>query len=244
MEGKETILKRIQKLFALAGNNPSEKEAYAAMLKAQELLLEHGLSMEQVNGFEEEEKADSSIKEDSVEQGGGKLYGWQTVVMRVITKNFRCKWFVDRDNGRITKKGTYRNDKKLMLFGQAKDVDAARETINFIFKVAPALWKQFYKTWSEIPGNFTFNKSQTYAMKNDYFAGFAKGLEDKFIEQVQSKDLMIVIPDAVINSWEMRSRNFTSLKGSGFNRSYNDQAYGQGYRDGKGASEKHKYING
>jgi len=41
MTKNDKILEKIQKLLALAGNNPSENEAKAAMLKAQELMKEY-----------------------------------------------------------------------------------------------------------------------------------------------------------------------------------------------------------
>lgn len=41
MKENEKVLEKIKKLLALAGNNPSEEEAKAAMLKAQELMLRY-----------------------------------------------------------------------------------------------------------------------------------------------------------------------------------------------------------
>ena len=49
-------IEKIKKLLALAGNNPSEEEAQAAMLKAQELLLQNGLTMEEVTSHGEPAK--------------------------------------------------------------------------------------------------------------------------------------------------------------------------------------------
>ena len=41
MTNTTDINEKIQKLLALAGNNPSDSEAKAAMLKAQELMLKY-----------------------------------------------------------------------------------------------------------------------------------------------------------------------------------------------------------
>ena len=41
MESREKILEKIEKLLALAGNNPSENEAISAALKAQELMAKY-----------------------------------------------------------------------------------------------------------------------------------------------------------------------------------------------------------
>lgn len=48
MDDKSKIIARVQKLLALAGNNPSEEEASLAMAKAQAILAEHNLSMDAV----------------------------------------------------------------------------------------------------------------------------------------------------------------------------------------------------
>lgn len=231
MEDQETILRRIQKLFALAGNNPNEAEVQAAMLKAQELLLQHNLSMETVNGFHEQEETEENVKEEKTNQGGKKLYAWHLLVARVIVKNFRCKHYIMNN---------YRN-KEIRLIGLGKDVNAAKETLNFIYAVAPKLWLSFYSKWQDTPGNFTWNKKQTYALKNDYFMGFVEGLEAKFIEQVQNKELMIVVPNAVVQEYGKLHLGHSGSNWN-FNGSGNQAARNQGYKDGKGATEKHKYI--
>jgi hypothetical protein len=45
----DSILSKVQKLLALAGNNPSEAEAAAAMERAQELLAKYNLTMAQLD---------------------------------------------------------------------------------------------------------------------------------------------------------------------------------------------------
>lgn len=47
---EDKIIKKIEKLFALAGNNPNEKEAEAALLKAQKLMAEYGIEQSQLTG--------------------------------------------------------------------------------------------------------------------------------------------------------------------------------------------------
>jgi hypothetical protein len=45
----DSIMVRVQKLLALAGNNPNEAEATLAMQRAQELLAQHNLTLAQIN---------------------------------------------------------------------------------------------------------------------------------------------------------------------------------------------------
>ena len=50
MEKREKILKKIENLLALAGNNPSENEAIAAALKAQELMAKYNIELADIEG--------------------------------------------------------------------------------------------------------------------------------------------------------------------------------------------------
>lgn len=51
---RETIIGRVSKLFALSSNNPSESEAQAAAVKAQELMLGETITMADVARWENE----------------------------------------------------------------------------------------------------------------------------------------------------------------------------------------------
>lgn len=55
MENTEKIINKIKKVLELSKNNPSEKEAQAAALKAQKLMVEYHISMEEVSGIEDSE---------------------------------------------------------------------------------------------------------------------------------------------------------------------------------------------
>ena len=50
MTDMNKMLEKVKKLLALAGNNPSEEEAQAAALKAQELIAQYNLDMSQDTG--------------------------------------------------------------------------------------------------------------------------------------------------------------------------------------------------
>ena len=48
-DNREKLIERIRRILALAGNNPNEHERDAAMAKAQALLLDHNISMKEVD---------------------------------------------------------------------------------------------------------------------------------------------------------------------------------------------------
>lgn len=84
MMTNEKILNKIQKLLALAGNNPSENEAKAAMLKAQELMRDYHIENPE------------TITEDTVitvfyDLGEIKKSDFVLMLAALISKNFRSK---------------------------------------------------------------------------------------------------------------------------------------------------------
>lgn len=66
------VVERVQKLLALAGNNPNEAEAESATQKAMDLLSAYNLSMHSVGSH----RTSSDGKRNDKKRKGG-LYGWQ-----------------------------------------------------------------------------------------------------------------------------------------------------------------------
>ncbi len=84
----QEVIEKVKKLFALAGNNPSEKEAESAMLKAQELLLSHDLSIGDVDAFDE--PAQKEVVEGALNSDGAKtVAGWKINISNAIARYFR-----------------------------------------------------------------------------------------------------------------------------------------------------------
>lgn len=52
MTDMNKMLEKVQKLLALAGNNPSEQEAKAAAMKAQKLIAQYNLDMSALSSEE------------------------------------------------------------------------------------------------------------------------------------------------------------------------------------------------
>jgi len=72
----EKVVSKIRKLLALAGEgNPERAEAEAAMLKAQEMLLQYGMSTESIQ-FANEEQEKKEVVHESFEWGNGKQLQW------------------------------------------------------------------------------------------------------------------------------------------------------------------------
>lgn len=111
-EDREKMIDKIKKLFALAGNNPSEQEAQAAMRKAQKLMAEYSISMSE----------DSEVKYEYTALACKHYHnvGYRVPLSQIIAKSFRCKPIM---RGPI-----------VHMFGRKEDAQAAVECFNFCYK--------------------------------------------------------------------------------------------------------------
>ena len=85
--GKDKIIEKIQKILALAGNNPSEGEAAKAAAKAQAMLAEHNLSMADVAPEKQklEMQIDYELRTDS--------RPWRRKVATMTAKMYFCEYY-------------------------------------------------------------------------------------------------------------------------------------------------------
>ena len=226
---EDTVLRKIQKLFALAGNNPNQAEAEAAMLKAQEMLVANGLTQKHIEDYTSTNVKEDVVNEVFAEKKQKSLKQWQLMLATVIATNFRCKILIWRG---------YRNS-QLKIYGLNEDAEICKSTMEFSFVAFETMWTKFHKELVA-SGEAGFSRMSTSAMKNDYIRGFVKGLETKFAEQVQSKELMIVIPDAVIKTHKQHMTG--TYHASTFRISGSENIYNRGFQDGK-TLDKGKYLN-
>lgn len=82
----QAAIRKIEKLLALAGNNPNEAEAAAAAAKVQELLAQYNLDMASLG----DAPTDKSRADDRLKGG---LYKWQRKLWRSVAElNFCMYW--------------------------------------------------------------------------------------------------------------------------------------------------------
>ena len=77
----EKIIDKINKLLAVAdpSKNPSEAEVQAALLKAQELMVKHGLEMGDLNDTKEPE-----VIEENLDTGTQTAATWRNLIANAI----------------------------------------------------------------------------------------------------------------------------------------------------------------
>lgn len=214
------VITKIEKLLALAGNNPSEAEAQAAMLKAQKLMAEHNLDMTQFQDKPQEKK------EAIIEYFRGyHNTNWAISLARVICDNFRCNLLRAPGYG-------------LVFIGLKEDVAICKAVFSFAAQVLD-------KNMAKLRRQYRKQNLPTDGISGDYAAGFIAGLRDKYKEQVEKNNWgLILVKDALV---EQKTKDITNPRGkphSGkrLNRSGDMGLYTKGYLDGKNLGADQKAI--
>lgn len=214
MEMNEAIVKKIQKLLALADKtrNNSEGEAQAALLKAQELMAQYGVEVSLEDGIKEE----ISYGLEKCVHKGDKGFRCQLAV--IIAKNFRCRTIL-------------LNNKQVAFFGHSQDAKVAKSAFEYAYHFAK-------KKGDHEVGEARRNCRDTKNVFNSYVLGFIQGLREKLDSQCTA--LMLVVPEDVHQQF---GKEFPSLKTHKGGLTTNGQmvdasAYNRGVYDGKFCMDK------
>lgn len=150
----EKVLDKVKKLFALAGNNPSEAEAQAAALRAQELIAKYNLDI-----TEDDEKLE--ITESSFVTGVDK--SWKYQLASILENNFRVKSY-------------WVGKRRVVFYGYKQDTEVAKEVFQYLFKVceknARRECRKSYQTYGTEKGVYY-----------SYTRGFLIGIKQRLDEQ-------------------------------------------------------------
>lgn len=221
----ENILRKVRKALALANNNPSEQEAQSAMLMAQRVLAEHGLSIQDVE--EPEDKQDKNVVHEHATEYGRTIW-WKKHLSATVAENFRCFSYIN----------TRRGASQIRFVGLDSDVSLAIE----IFKFAcEAIQYHLSKYRQDIKESGYWKKEITY-MVNDYLRGYLHGLDQKFKEQVAKNNWgLVLVKDALVVQ-ERESMNMKKGKPTGASFGGNHGAYERGFTDGKSFDSNKKMI--
>lgn len=214
------IISKIEKLLALAGNNPSEAEAQAAMLKAQKLMAEYNLDMAQ---FQDKPQG----KKEAVTEyfKGYHNTNWAISLAKVICDNFRCNLLRAAGYG-------------LVFVGLKEDVAICKAVFTF---AANTLDKNMMK----LRRQYRKQGLPTDGISGDYAAGFIAGLKAKYKEQVEENNWgLVLVKDALV---EQKTQDIIDPKGKShsgkrLNRSGDMGLYTKGYLDGKNLGADQKAI--
>jgi len=220
-EPSTKVISRIQKLLARRRSS-FIAEADTALLKAQALMVEHGLTMADIEGQE----INQPVLQEKIYNSVAPI--WHGKLADILATNFRCKgfWQYLRDNGKL---------KKIMMFlGYEEDVKICVEAYRYaIFYINHNIRIQKKK-----------NPRLTTGYINTYIDGFIFGLYTKFEEQVKKEEwgLILVTPPAVQSEFNALNVKMHSQKDTRFSNK-NPSAFHKGYCDGKHFDHNQKRLS-
>lgn len=204
----EKIVRKIQMLFAKKESN-FKAEAETALLKAQELMLKYGITMQDVTGQE--------VLELSVYHSQAPL--WHGRIASILAKNFRCK-YIWTTQWRGTRKV------RVMTFiGYPEDAEIIKEAYMYAISLIRYNIRCLKKRYPRVKTPYI----------NTYIQGFIAGLRVKFQEQVEREEwgLLLVTPVPVEDHYESYNPVPIKPRGRLAEQNNNQSAYKKGYFDGK-----------
>ena len=179
---RQRIIERVQKLFALAGQNDSPEEAQLAASRAQEFL----------------QKYDLSLSEVEIKREGSSLCGEQRITLKTRTAPTWVKFLhaTAAEGFGVEKLRALRvSDSVLIYIGVEPDVTIAKQTFEYLY--------QFIVAYDL--------KGKTTKQKNEWRTGFVHAVHTRFEEQnkQRAKDTHI---SAVVLAKEQIAKHYISQK--------------------------------
>lgn len=205
------IIEKIKKVLELSKNNPSENEAQAAALKAQELMAQYHISLAEVEDIQDIE----NIVEETVMVGNGKK--WKYRLANVVARNFRCRTF-------------YYGTKIVVFYGYETDAKIAAETFKYLFNTGHT------KARKE-RAHYRKQGLWTEGVYNNFCTGFINGVGSVLDKQCTA--LMIVVPKEVNDKCDERLSGCTKTINISLNLSswHGAEVRDKGYAAGRSAME-------
>jgi hypothetical protein len=126
----ESVIARVRKLLALAGNNSNENEANAAALKAQAILAEYNLEM---SSIDDSEPASVDATREKDEGSIAATSDWQVTLMKAVAEaNFCAHWTVEVLARRTNGTGRLRMRRRHCLVGRSVNVLVVKEMYSYL----------------------------------------------------------------------------------------------------------------
>lgn|SRR5699024_1614555 len=222
----DRIIRRVNKLLALAEDNSSVEESQTAFLQAQQMMVKYGVDPSDLDISEESkrvlEKSGSDYK---------RLFWWERRLASIVAKNFRCKNYIN--NKYI--EGKKQVQRRIMFMGRDEDVNLAREMYK-LAREATLFYTKCYMQQNDLKGS---------SVKNDYILGFVDGLEEKFEDQINSQSqewgLVLVVPKNVEERYKKEVTGTLYHKIPDVN---SDEHYSEGYEDGNAIDYTKSTVKG
>lgn len=212
MENREAIIRKVESLLALAGNNPSKNEAISAALKAQELMAKYDIELADV---EESHAAEEIVTEVyNPKQSSHYVSKWKYKLASIIARNFRCRVYAVKR-------------KVIVFYGFKNDAKIALQVFGFLFETGNRLAERYYRKCKR-------EGRETKGILNTYLLGFCDGIREVLDKQCTA--LMLVLPKEVEDSYKEHAKGFSKISNK-LSSSNDKRAYTTGRQEGKDTAQ-------
>jgi maltooligosyltrehalose synthase len=214
------VTEKIEKLLALANNNSSEDEAESAMLLAQKLLAENGLSMADVEQHETEKQPVNEIMTRQMYR----LPWWHGTLAAIICENFKCEHVIHY----YRTEGIY-SGACVRFLGHPDDLEICKRVYTFAVYQITELSRRYVKSYKAR----CYKPVNAAGIKNDYITGFLCGMREKFRAQVEENQWGLVVQSdeevqAALKKLITGKRKISTIRSAG-----SIEAQSAGYARGK-----------
>lgn len=159
---KEQLMEKVNKLLALAGNNPSQAEANAAYAKAQKLIAEYNLNMDEFNADKDEIIMMAATHSNNE--------GYRTHLSVIIGKNFRCRPMMCGN--------------RVNFVGYKTDVEVCVQVFNHAYKVS-------HNAGLRLERQYRKEGRSTRGVANSYWRGFMAGIQEVLDQQCRALMIVV-----------------------------------------------------
>lgn len=221
MDKQERLIERIRKLLALAGNNPSEEEAHAALAHAQTLAAREGLALEDIEAAAPPEPGEAELH-----RGTRAPPWWHRDIAAIVARNFRCQAISRRLRHNWT---------ATVLVGMPQDLEVATYVWSTARRMAGQQARAYIASRSEEAqaGGLFWSSKLSRRLRNDYLAGWVSGLEQAFRRNVEAEDLApMLIRDPAIDQL-LEQRGTGKARPPSVTRAGSAQAFRRGQEEGR-----------
>jgi hypothetical protein len=206
----EKIIATIKKVLELSKNNPSEEEAKAAALKAQELLAKYNIKESDIN-----DETSENIVEKFTDVG---LAKWKYSLASVIARNFRCQMFMC--------------GRRIYFYGYETDTEVACSTFEYLYKVGDKKANAYTRKVKKEVGSAS-------GVYNSFTYGFTSGVKEALDAQCTALMIVIpeeVKESYAEYSKDFGTKNTSiSIRSNGRTYGHTKQAMYEGKQEGKSA---------
>lgn len=177
LEEKQRVVEKIQKLFSLAENNPSEEEAQLALTTARRLLTKYNLSEDEVDSVERKSMIGTEGGSNEVILKTARIHDWVSSLVMLVSRYFDVKIYYVQGNKWGVKS-------KYVFYGVKMNSETAVYAFESLFNQVQTLAKKYKPSKEAFESQHYYSDYSIYSVQArfEYRNGLVSGLRNRLNE--------------------------------------------------------------